>query len=126
MREEKYTAIKWICGMGRLFSLLFLLSAFALGVSQLNIFLGLSGEEEAPKAVFAAALSSRQLDRGLFGNIRIESQEQVSLSRAFLLINGEQCGDFSQGQLSVRVYPGDVLRVDASAYLRELYFSIVE
>ena len=62
----------------------------------------------------------------LFGNICIEAEEKISLAQACLLINGMKSGDFREGYLTVRVRPGDILQIDASAYQRELIFFVVE
>ena len=59
-----------------------------------------------------------------FANIRISTHDRVSLAMAYLLVNGEQYGDFSQGEIIVRVYPGDVLSVDCRAYSPQIYFYI--
>lgn len=77
----------------------------------------LSGAAPA-EAVPAAA------EAGLFGNLYIECEEQISLSAARLLINGQDSGDFREGFLTARVRPGDVVQIDGSAYLRALSFSV--
>ena len=70
------------------------------------------------------AIPARAEEEGLFGNLYLESEEQISLEQAYLWINGEKCGDFAQGSLTVRVYPGDVIQLDTLAYGRTLFFSI--
>ena len=126
MAQQDYAGIKWIMSMGRILSILAALSAAVFALLRLGV-LGPTGENAAPtEAVYASTVSTRQYDSNLFGNITISSQEQLSLAKAVLSINGENCGDFSQGEVTVRVYPDDVLAVDASAYQRELSFYIVQ
>ncbi len=62
-------------------------------------------------------------EESLFGNIRISS-DGVSLEQAYLLINDQRSGNFGDGELVVRVYEGDTVEIDGSAYKRQLDFSI--
>lgn len=81
--------------------------------------------EEARVAEIALPLDAvpvRSESGGLFGNVHILSEDNVSLDRAYLLINGERVGDFGAGEITMRVYPGDILSIDASAYRRAIYF----
>lgn len=63
---------------------------------------------------------------GLFASMTIEVSDYENLEEARLLINGEEAGTFVQKQLVVRVYPGDVLEIDTSAYLTPCRFQIVK
>ena len=60
----------------------------------------------------------------LFGNMRFSTAEGLTLEQARLLINGEQVGHFGAGELTVRVYEGDVVTIDGSAYKRLVLFHI--
>lgn len=62
-------------------------------------------------------------EESLFGNIRISSGD-VSLEQAYLLINGQKSGNFGNSELVVRVYEGDTVEIDGSAYKCQLNFSI--
>lgn len=126
MKEQDYAGIKWISAIGSILSFFAVAACLLFSFVQLELYSPFSADESLPPEIYVSAVSSRQTESGLFGNITIESQEQVSLAMAVLFINGERCGDFSQGSLTVRVYPEDVLTVDASAYRRELSFFIVE
>ena len=108
MEHQDYVGIRWIYAVGKMLPFLVLLFALVWGMLQLDP----DGKR-----------SGSQTDSGIFGNVTIASQDHVSLAMAILYINGENCGDFSQGERTVRVYPQDVLTVDASAYQRELCFS---
>jgi len=74
--------------------------------------------------VFESAVTARSDSGGLFGNISVETEDRVSAAAATLLINGEAAGDFGEGALTVRVYPGDLLSVDGSAYQRRILFRV--
>ena len=124
MERQDYVGIRWIYAVGKMLPFLVLLFALVWGMLQLDPDGKRSGLEEEP-TVYASTVGTRQTDSGIFGNVTIASQDHVSLAMAIPYINGENCGDFSQGERTVRVYPQDVLTVDASAYQRELCFSIL-
>jgi hypothetical protein len=58
----------------------------------------------------------------LFGNIRLKSENKISLPEAVILINGRKAADFSSGEVLFRVYEGDAAVIDSSAYARDLVF----
>ena len=74
--------------------------------------------------IFESSVTARSDSGGLFGNISVETEDQVSVAAAKLLSNGEAAGNFSEGVLTVRVYPGDVLAIDGSAYQRRILFRL--
>lgn len=123
MRQDNYVGIQWIYIMGRILPFLVLIFVLFWGILQAAPGSPQSSSTEEP-VVYASNVGTRQVNSGIFGNVTIASQDRVSLALAVLYINGENCGDFSQGECTVRVYPQDVVTVDASAYQRELRFSI--
>ena len=68
------------------------------------------------------SLPVQQQSSLLFGNMQLETADGVSLTAARLYINGVLAGNFGNGTLLVRVYEGDNLLLDASAYQRQLTF----
>ena len=64
-------------------------------------------------------------DTELFGNITIEIMGYHSLPQAQVLVNEKSSGNFQEKQVTVRVYAGDVVAVDASAYERAVTFRVV-
>lgn len=64
-------------------------------------------------------------DTELFGNITIELTGYNTLPQAQVLVNGVSAG-FTEKQVMVRVYAGDVVEVDASAYDRSVSFAVVK
>ncbi|GEM_PF-2302989 len=75
---------------------------------------------------YETVLPATEDDTGLFGNITVEVVGYDSLSAAVLLINGEEAGSFEQGSVVARVYEGDVVEIDASAYNTWLTFLLVQ
>lgn len=65
-------------------------------------------------------------NEGLFASLTIEVCDYDNLEQACLLINGETAGWFSSKNLVVRVYPGDVLELDTSAYLNPCRFQVIK
>ena len=123
MRTSAFFGENWIFGLGKVPG--FLLAS--VGVLFLLLYFdGHARREDAPAvepAVYAATASTPS-EQGVFGNITIASEERVSLGQAKLLINGAPQGDFSRGELTVRVYPDDFLEIDGTAYQRRLQFQI--
>ncbi len=130
MRKERYTGERWLRRTGRWLGDLVWLSLLTAAA------LYLTAERAAPftpaptpeVAVMgeatAAPASAWQTEAGLFGNLTVTTERGVSLPAAQLLVNGEPSGDFADGRRTVRVYPGDVVAVDASAYRRRLTFTV--
>lgn len=58
----------------------------------------------------------------LFGNLQLKTADGLSLPAAKLLINDLEAGNFGASELLVRVYEGDILTLDGSAYGRQLTF----
>ena len=75
-------------------------------------------------SILEPAVDVRNEDSSLFGNIKITADDGFSLEYAQVLINGISFGDFKDGEVLVRVYPGDVVSIDGSAYKRELGFHV--
>ena len=65
-------------------------------------------------------------NEGLFASLTIEVCDYDNLREAHLLVNGEVAGTFHDKQLVVRVYPGDMLEIDTSAYLNTCRFRIIK
>ena len=61
---------------------------------------------------------------GKFANLSIANSEQLSLPKAYVLVNGKRSGDFSAGQCTLRVYDGDIIDIDCTAYGRQLNFTL--
>lgn len=123
MRNSVFFGENWIFALGK--ALGFLLAGASLLF--LLLYFGGSGRgEDAPETeltAYAAAVSTPSED-GIFGNVTIASEDRVSLGLAKLLVNGAPQGDFSQGELTVRVYPDDFLEIDGTAYRRRLQFQV--
>lgn len=65
-------------------------------------------------------------DAKLFATMTIELKDFTSLAKAKLLINGEEVADFRKKQITVRVYPEDVIEIDGSFYNRHLNFEVIK
>ena len=78
----------------------------------------------ADLTVFDTAVPVQQMDSGIFGNICFSSSDGISLAKAQLLVNGAVTGNFADGELIIRVYPGDIIDIDASAYKRQVVFTV--
>jgi len=72
--------------------------------------------------------SARVLDKesALFAHLTIELKDFSSLSKAKLLINGQETSDFRDKKITVKVYPDDVISIDGSFYNRPLEFKVSE
>ena len=116
---------KWLRKTQKIITLLLLLDLLAWAGLHL-----LPGASLLPRdggenpQIFDSAVTVRADSGGLFGNICVETEGRVSAAKALLLVNGLSAGDFSQGLLTVRVYPGDLLALDGSAYQRRMRFTI--
>ena len=66
-----------------------------------------------------------QDDTALFGNIVIEVPNFTTLPDAKVLVNGVESGSFKENQVTVRVYAGDVIEIDSSAYEKYITYAIV-
>jgi hypothetical protein len=116
--EEKARMLKRRRGFEWLLALLVLGALAALLVCQFWLYVDRSRAAatwygmEYDEAVVPAAASNS----GLYGSITLELAEYSRLEHAYVLINGVKAGDFSEPELTLRVFDGDVLEVDASAY----------
>ena len=107
-----------------IFTLLFV-NACLLAAAIAPPLLGQSSPFDTAKApLLDMSLPVEQDTTLLFGNMRFSAAEGLTLDQARLLINGEQAGHFGAGELTVRVYEGDVVTIDGSAYKRALLFHI--
>lgn len=82
------------------------------------------GQEQSIKLEQPLAVDVK--NEGLFASLTIEVCDYDNLEQAHLLINGETAGRFSGKNLVVRVYPGDVLEIDTSAYLNPCRFQVTK
>ena len=114
--------MKRFAGVQRI--IVFSIMIVALVVVATN-FLPQSNEEAGVGvSILEPALDVRNEDSSLFGNIKITADDGFSLEYAQVLINGISFGNFKDGEVLVRVYPGDVVSIDGSAYKRELGFHV--
>ncbi len=65
-------------------------------------------------------------NEGLWGTITLQLADYSELRRASVLINGQPAGNFTGQSLTVRVFAGDKLEIDCSAYGRPVYFQLVK
>jgi hypothetical protein len=70
------------------------------------------------------AIMAAQEEDSLFGTVAIDVKNNISVPKAYLLINGQKSGDFASGSLLIRVYEGDKLEIDASRYEHDIIFSV--
>jgi hypothetical protein len=70
------------------------------------------------------AIMAAQEEDSLFGTVSIHVKNDISVPKAYLLINGQKSGDFASGSILVRVYEGDKLEIDASRYEHDIIFDI--
>jgi len=74
---------------------------------------------------FQPVLPANRDDGELFGTLTLEVAEMKSLDLATVYVNGQETLSFHSAQVTIRVYPGDVVEIDASAYRRSLQFRLV-
>lgn len=73
---------------------------------------------------YAEALPAVQQTEGLWGSVTLDLQTYTELERAFVLVNGVEAGSFTSSSLSLRVYDGDWLEIDCTAYSRPVKFRL--
>ena len=122
MSDDKNKDMQRFAGVQRI--IVFSLAIVALVVVAANFLPKADQETNGGVSILDAAVDVRNEDSSLFGNIRITADDGLSLEYAQVLINGMPFGDFAEGEVLVRVYPGDVVSIDGSAYLRELGFHL--
>ncbi len=65
------------------------------------------------------------IDEGaLFGNLHLESENEVSLPMAKVMVNQVEVADFSEGTVLIRVYEGDSVEINSMAYQRDIRYQI--
>ena len=62
----------------------------------------------------------------LFRSLTIELKDFSSLSKAKLMINGQETTDFRDKKITIKVYPDDIISIDGSYYNRTLEFEVSE
>lgn len=120
MDKDQEKELHILAKMQKIF--LFALIAIAAVLLTLNIVPELGREADGKISVLDPAAAVREEDNSLFGNVRIITDDNLSLSYARVLVNGVSYGDLAEGKLLLRVYPGDILSIDGTAYKRELFF----
>ena len=60
----------------------------------------------------------------MFGTVRLEPAGKTSLPKAKILVNGIEMGDFALGEVLIRVYENDIVKINVTAYGRDLTFYI--
>ena len=73
---------------------------------------------------FAPPLAVEEPVDGLFGSMTITLESYDSLVQAKVLVNGQAAAAFKQKEVTLRVYEGDVLAIDVSAYGQTCSFMI--
>ena len=61
---------------------------------------------------------------GLWGSVTLDLQTYTELERALVLVNGVEAGRFTADSLTLRVYDGDLLELDCTAYSRPVSFHL--
>ena len=75
---------------------------------------------------YAEVLPAVRQQEGLWGNVTLELQDYSELHRALVLLNGNEAAHFSSNRLNLRVFDGDLLEIDCTAYARPVRFSVVK
>ena len=73
---------------------------------------------------YKAELPAVREEYAIFGNIELMSKDEVSLAKAYVMINGQKSGNFKDGDVLIRVYEGDIVSIDTTAYDRKIEFYI--
>ena len=122
MADNKDKDIRRFAGVQRI--IFFSIMILALVVVAVN-FLPLAGEDQpSGVSILEPAVDVRNEDSSLFGNVQIIVTDGWSLEYACVLVNGVPTTNFAKGEALVRVYPGDVISIDGSAYKRKIDFQI--
>ncbi|MBS1348403.1 MAG: hypothetical protein HP052_02900 [Firmicutes bacterium] len=122
MADKNDKNMKRFAGVQRI--IVFSIMIVALVVVATNFLPQNNEEAGVGVSILEPAVDVRNEDSSLFGNIKITADDGFSLEYAQVLINGISFGDFKDGEVLVRVYPGDVVSIDGSAYKRELGFHV--
>lgn len=89
-----------------------------------NLWQNSQTETNSNISLFNTAIQVDNQSGEIFGNILLSTDNDLSLEYAKVLINGIPRTDFSDGEVLIRVYPGDIVSIDGSAYQRELSFAL--
>ncbi len=73
---------------------------------------------------YAEAVPAVQQTDGLWGSVTLDLQTYTELERAVVLVNGAEAGSFTGSSLTLRVYDGDLLEIDCTAYSRPVSFRL--
>lgn len=122
MADKNDKNMKRFAGVQRI--IVFSIMIVALVVVATNFLPQNNEEAGVGVSILEPAVDVRNEDSSLFGNIKITADDGFSLEYAQVLINGISFGNFKDGEVLVRVYPGDVVSIDGSAYKRELGFHV--
>lgn len=75
---------------------------------------------------YAEVLPAVRQNEGLWGNVTLELQDYSELHRALVLLNGNEVGNFSSSLVTLRVFDGDQLEIDCTAYARPVHFKVTK
>jgi hypothetical protein len=121
--EEKW--LQLLCEAEKTLKLLAFCGVFLLTAIQILPYFGLSQPNVERRGMdLDTSILVQEQKNGLFGNIHIYTENQVSLSEAYVEVNGIRAGNFAKGNLLLRVYDGDTVNINTTAYKRELVFYI--
>jgi hypothetical protein len=72
--------------------------------------------------------SARVMDAesSVFAHLTVELMDFSSLSKAKVLLNDVEIADFRNKKVTIKVYPGDTIKIDGTFYNRKLKFVISE
>ncbi len=87
--------------------------------------IGTGGRGSPTGESYQPVLPAGRDESQLFGTLTLEVTGVQSLSQAVVLVNGQETLAFETAKVVLRVYPGDVVEIDASAYSRTLTFHLV-
>lgn len=122
MLDKNDKDMKRFAGVQRI--IVFSIMIVALVVVAGNFLPQVGNDTDVGVSILEPATEVRNEDSSLFGNIKITADDGFSLEYAQVLINGIAFGNFKDGEILIRVYPGDVISIDGSAYQRELGFHV--
>jgi len=121
-QEEKWRRL-WRKGEKAVTLSVFFVLALVVAL-QFNL-VDIGGESSLTGESYQPVLPTSRDDTQLFGTITLEASGVQSLKQAVILVNGAEVLAFETSRVVLRVYPGDVVEIDASAYSRTLTFHLV-
>lgn len=104
--------------------LIFTIIFIGISIFACNVWQKVAQETNNELNILDSTIQVRNEQSGLFGNIRILTEDSLTLEFAHVRINNIPFGDFADKEILLRVYPGDIISIDGSAYKRALSFSI--